>query len=133
MAIKDANKALLKLDTSDKTGSSLAAFTTLTSASLDTSSEVHSARHMSSTTPEYFQTYTDWTLSAEGLWDTDNTVLQPGIGSELAFELFPEGTGSKYSGSGIITAWSITGQMDNAVQISFSMQGNSDLAYGPDE
>lgn len=129
MAIKDANKALLKLDTVDDTAANLASFTTLTSATLDTSSEVHSARHMTSTTPEYFQTYTDWTLSAEGLWDTDNTALQPGIGSSLAFELYPEGTGSKYSGSGIITAWSVSGQMDNAVQISFSMQGNSDLSY----
>ena len=129
MAIQDANKATFKLANSS---GQLTEFTTLTSLTLDTTSEVSSGRHMTSETPTYWQTVTDFTLSGEGLWDTSNMVHMPSVGDTLAFELKPDGTGTTtYSGSGIVTAWSTSAQMDNAVTVSFSMQGSTALSHTP--
>ena len=129
MAIRDSNKAVLSV-AADK-DSTPDTVSQLTSTAIDQSAEVHSARHMTSNRPEYFLSYTNWSMSGEGLWErADNGQAMLLQGNTVYVNYMPEGntTGKPVmSGSAIVTSANFGAQMDNALQVSFSLQGQGEL------
>ena len=132
MAIKDANNAELDFEIGGTTYQLISG----TSITFNRSAEAHSARHMGQDRLTYWVTYKDWTLQGEALWDvaTSGSVISHlEEGSTVKVTYWPEGktAGISSQGTGILTAFSVTGAMDSAIAVSFSVQGNSDIVDTP--
>jgi len=79
----------------------------------------------------YKASLTNFTGSMDLYWDeTDTGQGDLTIGSEITFNVYPEGNTSGdtyYTGSAIITERAITGSFDGLVELSISLQGNGAL------
>ena len=80
-----------------------------------------------------------FTISGDIYFDGDDTAQaaleggldEGGLGTALSFKVYPAGVGSAdgkaFSGSAIMTSFSVSSSVDGAVEASFSAQGTGDL------
>jgi predicted secreted protein len=80
-----------------------------------------------------------FTISGDIYFDGDDTAQaaleggldEGGLGTALSFKVYPAGVGASdgkaFSGSAIMTSFSVSSSVDGAVEASFAAQGTGDL------
>ena len=130
MAIQDANKAVLTIGpTKHGVRRTIGALTSIT---IDETADIHSARHMTSDRMSHYLSFVSWNMSGEGLYDNRDVGQSAFISGDTVYvSYYPEGntTGKPVMhGHGILTAFNVSAQMDNAVTVSFALQGQEMMA-----
>lgn len=78
--------------------------------------------------------------TADVYWDADHFdatsnpdldgLIQGAVGaSSVTLIVYPEGTGANWTGSIIVTGYSVTASMDGLIEASISFQGDGQLTY----
>jgi len=104
----------------------------VTSFSFEQTSDTAESTAIGDTDRTYIATLKQYTASIEGHFDPADTNGQLALdaGSELSFEIFPTGETSgdkKYSGTGIVTSFSVNDSLGDMVSFSVSVQGTGAL------
>jgi hypothetical protein len=108
--------------------------------SIDVTADTIETSVMGTDARTYVKGMSTFSGSADVFWDpthwsaitggnpTDTGSLVGATG--LAINIFPAGSGAKWSGSIIITGYSVTASMDGLIEASISFQGSGAVAYG---
>ena len=104
----------------------------VTSFSFEQTSDTTESTSIGDTDRTYLPTLKQYTATIEGHFDPEDTNGQLALdaGSSLAFEIFPTGEGAddkKYSGTGIVTSFSVSDSLGDMVSFSVSIQGTGAL------
>jgi hypothetical protein len=110
------------------------------SYSIDTTADTIEKSVMGNDTRVYVKGMSTWSGSADVFWDPAHWTAAglnaavtgtSQVGSvPVTLNIFPEGTGSKWSGDIVITGYSVTGSMDGLIEATVSFQGSGAIAYG---
>jgi len=107
-------------------GGSVTAVGEVRSYSIDEVADTIEDTVMGDTVKTYLPSLKDATLTIDALWDdADAQQLVADTSAEIDWEIHPTGTGAGekyYSGSGIVTAKTISASYDGLVEASFSVQ-----------
>jgi len=116
------------------TGGSVANVGEVRSYTFDGSADTIEDTAMGDTARTYKAGLKNSTLSIEAYFDSSDTAQADlANGSEVDFELHPEGTGTGtpvYSGSGVVNASNISGSFDGMVEASFTIQVSGEVTTG---
>jgi predicted secreted protein len=110
------------------------------SYSIDTTADTIEKSVMGNDTRVYVKGMSTWSGSADVYWDPAHWTSAglnaavtgtSQVGSvPVILNIFPEGTGSKWSGEIVITGYSVTGSMDGLIEATVSFQGSGAIAFG---
>ena len=88
-------------------------------------------------------TFKDWSMSATGYWDPDDTLGQVALetamiaGTQVTVKFYPSATSGTpttgdvyYTGNGYITGYPINTSFENLVEISLTIEGDGALTRG---
>lgn len=145
MAQYVGNNGVIKVD--DSTGA-LRTVGEVRSYSLDVTSDTIERTVMGNDTRVYVKGMASWSGSMDVYWDPlhwadiagtptqESPELNPNSGTigatnkVVTMEIYPEGTGNKWSGDIIITGYSVSGSMDGLIEATVSFQGSGPLSFG---
>lgn len=129
MATHTGSEGIVKFATS---GGSVAQVAEVRSYTLEQSADTIENTTMGDSSKTFTSSLKTFTISMDCYWDETDTNGQGSIdaGTEVDFELYPEGTASGatyYSGAAIVTSVSTTASFDGMVEVSFAAQGTGAL------
>jgi predicted secreted protein len=136
MAAITGNAGVVKLD--DDTGT-LQTVAEVRSYSIETTTDTIEKTAMGNTTRQYVKGLASFSGSADVYWDPDHFLVEdinPTVGAVgatnkvVTLEIYPTGSGVKWSGEVIVTGYTINGSFDGMIEASISFQGTGAIAYG---
>jgi len=100
--------------------------------SLDQTGDTLETTTMGDTARSYLPSLTSWSGSLDVYWDETDSTGQGALtaGAEITLNVYPEGDASGdtyYTGSAIVTSFSLNGSFDGMVEASVSVQGTGAL------
>lgn len=129
------NAGVIKLD--DDTGT-IQTVAEVRSYSIETTADTIEKTIMGNSTRQYVKGISTFTGTADVYWDpTHFTTVDanPTVGSvgatnkTVTLEIYPEGTGSKWSGEVVVTGYTVNGSFDGMIEASISFQGTGSLGW----
>ncbi len=135
MAVYTGNAGVVKLD--DDAGASQTV-AEVRSYSIETTADTIEKTVMGNSTRQYVKGISTFSGTADVYWDpTHFTTVDanPTAGSVgatnkvVTLEIYPEGTGSKWSGEVIVTGYTVNGSFDGMIEASISFQGTGSLGW----
>ena len=129
------NAGVIKLD--DDTGT-IQTVAEVRSYSIETTADTIEKTIMGNSTRQYVKGISTFTGTADVYWDpTHFTTVDanPTVGSVgatnkvVTLEIYPEGSGSKWSGEVLVTGYTVTGTFDGMIEASISFQGTGSLSW----
>lgn len=135
MAVYTGNAGLVKLD--DDTGTSQTV-AEIRSYSIETTSDTIEKTVMGNASRQYTKGVSTFSGTCDVYWDPDHFTVEdmnPTAGSVgatnkvVTLEIYPTGSGTKWSGEVIVTGYTINGSFDGMIEGSFSFQGTGSLGW----
>ena len=129
------NAGVIKLDDDIGTIQTVAE---VRSYSIETTADTIEKTIMGNSTRQYVKGISTFTGTADVYWDpTHFTTVDanPTVGSVgatnkvVTLEIYPEGSGSKWSGEVLVTGYTVTGTFDGMIEASISFQGTGSLSW----
>ncbi len=129
------NAGVIKLD--DDTGT-IQTVAEVRSYSIETTADTIEKTIMGNSTRQYVKGISTFTGTADVYWDpTHFTTVDanPTVGSVgatnkvVTLEIYPEGSGSKWSGEVLVTGYTVNGTFDGMIEASISFQGTGSLSW----
>ncbi len=135
MAVYTGNAGVVKLD--DDTGT-IQTVAEIRSYSIEATADTIEKTVMGNSTRQYVKGVASFSGTADVYWDpTHFTTVDanPTAGSVgatnkvVTLEIYPEGSGSKWSGEVIVTGYTVNASFDNMIEASISFQGTGSLGW----
>jgi len=135
MAVYTGNAGVVKLD--DDTGTSQTV-AEVRSYSIETTADTIEKTIMGQSTRQYVKGLATFSGTADVYWDPDHFTVEdmnPTVGSVgaankvVTLEIYPEGTGSKWSGEVLVTGYTVNASFDGMIEASISFQGTGSLGW----
>lgn len=129
------NAGVVKVD--DDAGS-IQTVAEVRSYSIETTADTIEKTVMGNSTRQYVKGIATFTGTADVYWDpTHFTTVDanPTAGSvgaankTVTLEIYPEGSGSKWSGEVVVTGYTVNGTFDGMIEASISFQGTGSLSW----
>lgn len=129
------NAGVVKVD--DDTGT-IQTVAEVRSYSIETTADTIEKTVMGNSTRQYVKGIATFTGTADVYWDpTHFTTVDanPTAGSVgatnkvVTLEIYPEGSGSKWSGEVVVTGYTVNGTFDGMIEASISFQGTGSLSW----
>jgi len=134
MAFVHGKDSVFKLDNNSGSLTDISAY--VNNVDFPESADVAETTMLGAEAKSYIAGLTDATISLTGMWDsTADAILGVVIGKDdtLSYEYSPEGTSSgkvKYTGECIMTAYSVSSPVGDAVAYSADFQCTSSITRG---
>lgn len=135
MANYAGNAGVVKID--DNTGT-IQTVAEVRSYSIETTSDTIEKTIMGNATRQYVKGLSSFSGTADVYWDpahfttVDANPTEGAVGATakvVTLEIYPEGSGSKWSGEVIVTGYTVNGTMDGMIEASISFQGTGALSW----
>lgn len=135
MTVYVGNAGVVKVD--DDTGT-IQTVAEVRSYSIETTADTIEKTVMGNSTRQYVKGIATFTGTADVYWDPTHfsTVdMNPTVGSVgatnkvVTLEIYPEGSGSKWSGEVLVTGYTVNGTFDGMIEASISFQGTGSLSW----
>lgn len=135
MAVYTGNAGVVKLD--DDAGASQTV-AEVRSYSIETTADTIEKTVMGNATRQYVKGVSTFSGTADVYWDpahfttVDANPTAGSVGATnkvVTLEIYPEGTGSKWSGEVIVTGYTVNGSFDGMIEASISFQGTGSLGW----
>ena len=129
------NAGVIKFD--DDTGT-LQTVAEVRSYSVEQTSDTIEKTIMGNSTRQYVSGLATFSGSADVYWDPTHFTtidLTPTVGAVgatnkvVTLEIYPTGSGTKWSGEVIVTGYTVTGSFDGMVEASISFQGTGSIGW----
>lgn len=130
------NAGVVKVD--DNTGT-IQTVAEVRSYSIETTADTIENTVMGDSSRQYVKGLSTFTGTADVYWDpthfstVDANPTEGSVGATnkvVTLEIYPEGTGSKWSGEVVVTGYTVNGSFDGMIEASISFQGTGALSWG---
>jgi predicted secreted protein len=135
MASITGNAGVVKVD--DNTGT-IQTVAEVRSYSIESTTDTIETTVMGDGTRQYVKGLSSFSGTADVYWDPthfttiDMNPTEGSVGATskvVTLEIYPEGTGSKWSGEVIVTGYTVNGSFDGMIDASISFQGTGALSW----
>ena len=135
MTIYAGNAGVIKID--DDTGTSQTV-AEVRSYSIELTADTIEKSIMANSTRQYVKGLSGFSGSADVYWDPTHFTtidMNPTAGTVgaanqiVTLEIYPTGSGTKWSGEVIVTGYTVSGSFDGMIEASISFQGTGSLGW----